>query len=278
MPVPTSADARLRVAAVQLSSHADVSHNLQVCQELVSLAAARGAELVVLPENFAYLGPDGGRRQIAERLADPDAPIQHALSRMARDFGLTLVGGGFPEASRDPERPFNTCVVISPTGQILASYRKIHLFDVQLSAASALQESAACLAGDEPVVVPVGGFQLGLSICYDLRFPELYRALVDRGADVLLVPAAFTMQTGKDHWHVLARARAIEAQSWVVAPNQWGRHSGGRVSYGHSVIIDPWGTIVAECSDRVGLALADIDRELLGSVRHRLPSLQHRRL
>jgi len=158
------------------------------------------------------------------------------------------------------------------------AYLKGSFTNVQLSDSSTLRESAACLAGDEPVVVPVGGFQLGLSICYDLRFPELYRALVDRGADVLLVPAAFTMQTGQDHWHVLARARAIEAQSWVVAPNQWGRHPGGRVSYGHSVIIDPWGTIVAECSDRVGLALGDIDRGLLQSVRHRLPSLQHRRL
>jgi predicted amidohydrolase len=278
MPVAPSADAHLRVAAVQLSSRADLSHNLETCRELVSIAAEEGAALVVLPENFAYLGPEAGRRQIAERLGDQDAPIQRALSRMAHDFGLTVVAGGFPENSRDLGRPFNTCVVISPAGQIVGYYRKIHLFDAEVSDASTLRESAACLAGDDPVVVRVGGFVLGLSICYDLRFPELYRALVDRGAEVLLVPAAFTLQTGKDHWHVLARARAIEAQSWVVAPNQWGTHSDGRASYGHSMIIDPWGTVVAECSDRVGVVCANIDRALLESVRRRLPSLRHRRL
>jgi predicted amidohydrolase len=271
---PTS----LRVAAVQLNSRADLFANLQSCGRLVAQAADRGASLVVLPENFAYLGAEGGRRELAERVGDTGAPIQQALSQLARDCALTLVAGGFPEVSQDPRRPFNTCVVFSPAGQVMASYRKLHLFDVELADGTVLRESAACTAGDAPVVVPVGPFHLGLSICYDLRFPELYRALVDRGADVLLVPAAFTRQTGRDHWHVLTRARAIESQSWLVAPNQWGSHPQGRTSYGHTVIIDPWGTVVAQCSDRVGILVADLDQALVSHVRNRLPSLRHRRL
>jgi predicted amidohydrolase len=141
-----------------------------------------------------------------------------------------------------------------------------------------LAESDAALPGATPTVVEVRGVRCGLSICYDLRFPELYRALVDRGAEVLLVPAAFTLHTGKDHWHVLLRARAIESQCWVVAAAQWGKHPGARISYGHSLVCDPWGTIVAECSDRVGLVVHDLDREQLVEVRQRLPSLAHRRL
>jgi deaminated glutathione amidase len=269
---------RLRTAALQLNCQDDVTENLATCARLVGAAAERGAQLVVLPENFAYLGPEPGKRELAERIGDRDAPIQRALGEMARSSGAHLVAGGFPERSSDPKRPHNTCAVIAPDGRLVASYRKIHLFDVELPDGAVLKESEATLGGSEPVVAEVDGFKLGLSVCYDLRFPELYRALVDRGAEVLLVPAAFTLQTGKDHWHVLLRARAIEAQCWVVAAAQWGKHPKGRASYGHALVADPWGTVVAECSDRVGLCVADIERSDLARVRHMLPSLEHRRL
>jgi predicted amidohydrolase len=273
-----NARAALRVAAVQLNSQTRVEENLARCHELVARAAKRGAELVILPENFAYLGPEAGRREIAERIGEVAAPVQRALVDMARRNSVVVVGGGLPEVSGDPERPYNTCVAYSPQGELLASYRKIHLFDVELNDGTTLRESSATSAGSEPVVMQMADTILGLSICYDLRFPKLYRALVDRGAEVLLVPAAFTLQTGKDHWHVLLRARAIESQSWVVAPNQCGRHAGARASYGHTMIVDPWGIVVAQCSERVGFVVADLDRDIVTSVRSSLPSLRHRRL
>jgi deaminated glutathione amidase len=268
----------LRVAAVQLGSQDDVGENLARAAAEVRAAASRGARLIVLPENFAYLGPEPGKRQHAERLGDLDAPIQAAVAAMARETGATVVAGGFPETSGDPDRPFNTCAAFAPDGGVIGAYRKIHLFDVELPDGTALSESVATSAGSEPVVVEVEGHRIGLSVCYDLRFPELYRALVDRGAEVLLVPAAFTLQTGKDHWHVLLRARAIESQSWVIAAAQWGRHPKDRASYGHALIADPWGTVVADCSDGIGVAVADVDRRYTQRVRTILPSLAHRRL
>lgn len=268
----------IRVAAVQLSCQDDVPRNLSAAAVQVRRAAERGARLVVLPENFAYLGPEPGKRQHAERLGDSDAPIQGALGAWARDSNVFLVAGGFPERSPDPDRPFNTCAVFAPDGRLLGAYRKIHMFDVELPDGTVLSESEATSAGSEPVVVEAEGFRVGLSVCYDLRFPELYRALVDLGADLIVVPAAFTLQTGKDHWHVLLRARAIESQTWLVAAAQWGRHPKGRASYGHALIADPWGTVVAECSDGVGIAVADVDRRYTERVRRSLPSLAHRRL
>jgi deaminated glutathione amidase len=273
-----AASERLGVAVVQLNSQHDVGANLAVVQQLVAAAGARGARLVLLPENFAYLGPEQGKLRIAEKLGDPELPIQAALAQMARESRVTLVAGGMAEASDDPERPFNTCAVFDQAGRLVASYRKIHLFDVDLPDGTRLKESDTTSPGTEPVVVEVEGFKLGLSVCYDLRFPELYRALVDRGAEVLLVPSAFTLTTGKEHWHVLLRARAIESQAWVVAAGQWGKHPKGRASFGHSLIADPWGTVVAECADRVGFAIADLERADLERVRASLPSLRHRRL
>jgi deaminated glutathione amidase len=273
-----AASERLSVAVVQLNSQGEVAANLAAARELVVAAAARGAKLVVLPENFAYFGPDEGRLRIAEKLGDQSLPMQAALAEMARESKVTLVAGGMAEASDDPQRPYNTCAVFDQTGKLAASYRKIHLFDVDLPDGTRLKESDTTKPGTEPVVVEVDGFKLGLSVCYDLRFPELYRALVDRGAEVLLVPAAFTLLTGKEHWHVLLRARAVESQTWVVAAGQWGKHPKGRASFGHSLIADPWGTVVAECADRVGFAIADLERADLDRVRASLPSLRHRRL
>ncbi|HEY6729294.1 MAG TPA: carbon-nitrogen hydrolase family protein [Polyangiaceae bacterium] len=268
----------LEVAAVQLNSRDDLEQNLRTCRELVRQASHRGAKLVLLPENFAFFSADAGRRHVAESLAGEPGPIRQAMSEWAREHAITLIGGGFPEIGPDPLRPYNTCAVVGPSGDLVASYRKLHLFDVDLSDGTRLRESEATAAGDTAQVVEVAGFKVGLSICYDLRFPELYRALADQGAEVLVVPAAFTLHTGKDHWHVLLRARAIEAQAWVVAAGQWGRHPRDRVTYGHSLVVDPWGTVVAEASDGVGLVRARVERARLDEVRRGLPSLRHRRL
>jgi predicted amidohydrolase len=270
------AKAELSVAAVQLNSQADVAQNLETCRKLVGRAKERGAEVVLLPENFAFFGPEAEKRAVAESLAD--GRITRALRDMAREHALSVIGGGFPERSSDAARPHNTLLVVGADGVELAAYRKIHLFDVELGSGGSYSESAATSAGSSVVVVDVGGFRLGLSICYDLRFPELYRALGEQGAEVLLVPAAFTLHTGKDHWHVLLRARAIEAQAFVVAAAQHGAHPGGRNTYGHSLIVDPWGTVIAEASDGVGLVSATLERGRLEAVRRSLPSLAHRKL
>jgi deaminated glutathione amidase len=274
----------ITVAAIQLSSQADVGRNLDRAAVLVAEAARRGARLVLLPENFAFLGgTEDDRRAVAEALDDPpepgafQGPIARRLSEVARAHGIWLVGGGMAERSADAARPYNTCAVFAPDGSLAARYRKIHLFDVDLPDRS-YRESASCSPGREPVTLSAGGIGVGLSICYDLRFPELYRALSAAGAEVLLVPAAFTLLTGKDHWHVLLRARAIEAQAYVIAAAQWGKHPGGRVTYGKSCVIDPWGEVVAQASEGEGVVTAVVDRGYLGQVRRTLPSLQHRRL
>jgi deaminated glutathione amidase len=269
---------RTVVAAVQLSSQADVAHNLETCARLTGEAAARGARIVVLPENFAFMGEEAARSEIAERAGDLEAPIQRALSELARRHSLHLVAGGMPERSPDPKRPFNTELCFAPSGELVVSYRKIHLFDVELADGSSYRESATCAPGASPVLAQLDGFGCGLSICYDLRFPELFRALVERGAELLLVPAAFTLHTGKDHWHVLLRARAIESLCYVAAAAQWGKHPLGRTTYGHALVADPWGTVIAEASDGVGFALATVDASRLREVRASLPCLEHRRL
>lgn len=264
--------------AIQLSSQGDVGGNLERVAALVAEAARRGASLVVLPENFAYMGDEEGKRALAEELEPAAGPIARALAGAARVASVTVVAGGFPERSADPARPYNTCAVFGPDGGLVARYRKLHLFDVELSDGTRYRESASTSAGEGTVVTEVDGAQLGLSICYDLRFPELYRALSAAGAEVIVVPAAFTLLTGKDHWHVLLRARAIEAQAYVIAAAQWGRHPGGRATYGKSCIIDPWGEVIAQASEGEGVVTATLDPAYLARVRANLPALRHRRL
>lgn len=275
MSVP---DDTLAVAALQLQSQDSVPENLAQLEAVATQAVRAGAKLLVLPENFAYFGHEDKKRALAEKLGDASAPIQSAVRALARREHVTIIAGGFPESSPEPSRPYNTSFVVNPEGAIVASYRKIHLFDVDLGAHSAYNESANTLGGREIVVTPVEGFGVGLSICYDLRFPELYRALVANGAEIITVPAAFTLYTGKDHWHVLLRARAIEAQCYVIAGAQWGKHPEGRATFGHALIADPWGGVIAEASDRVGFALGRVERSFLAEVRARIPCLQHRKL
>ena len=266
------------VVAVQLNSCGEVKENLAQCEHWVRAALGDRPDLILLPENFAFLGPEARRCEIAERLGDADAPIQESLISMARRTQATVVAGGFPERSPDPRRPFNTCAVFAPSGAVIAAYRKIHLFDVELPSGQKMRESDSTTPGVAPVVAQVAGVTVGLSVCYDLRFPELYRALVDLGAEVLLVPAAFTSETGPHHWQVLLRARAIESSAWVVAANQCGEHGHGRNSYGHSSVVDPWGTVVAELVEQVGIVTWTLDLDLTRRCRERLPSLRHRRL
>lgn len=266
----------LRVAAAQLNSQGDVARNLEAVRQLVGRAKQAGAEVVLLPENFAFFGPEAEKRKVAETLSE--GHIARALGDLAREHALCVIGGGFPERTADAARPHNTLLAVGPDGNTLAVYRKIHLFDVELGSGGSYSESAATTAGSSVVVAEVAGFKLGLSICYDLRFPELYRALSEQGAEVLLVPSAFTLHTGKDHWHVLLRARAIESQAFVVAAAQYGAHPGGRQTYGHSLVVDPWGTVIAEASDGVGLVTATLERQRLQAVRSSLPSLSHRKL
>ncbi|MDH5675313.1 MAG: carbon-nitrogen hydrolase family protein [Myxococcales bacterium] len=265
------------VAAIQMTSTGDVEANLESALALSAAAADDGAALIVLPECFAYLGPEEGKLAIAEPLPG-GGPILARLSAFAAERGVELLLGGFWERAEDPARVRNACVHLDQSGQVRAVYRKIHLFDVDLADGTKLEESATVEAGSEPVVTDSALGRLGLSVCYDLRFPELYRALVDRGAIALAVPAAFTLTTGKDHWHVLLRARAIEAQCYVIAAAQTGHHYGPRVSYGHALICDPWGTVISECGEGPGYALARVDAARVDAVRRQVPSLQHRRL
>ncbi len=269
--------ARTKVAVTQMTSRGDVEANLRTAERLVREAAEDGAKLVVLPECFAFLGPEEGKLAIAEPLPE-GGPILARCRAVARETGAELVLGGFWEKGESPERVKNACVHLGADGVVRAVYRKIHLFDVDLPDGTKLLESDTVEPGTETVVTDTCFGKLGLSVCYDVRFPELYRRLVDAGAIAVTVPAAFTLMTGKDHWHVLLRARAIESQAWLLAAAQYGRHVGSRVSYGHALICDPWGTVVAECPDGEGFASAWLDTEAVARVRASLPSLAHRRL
>ena len=262
-------------AVVQLSSNDDAERNLSRAAHWIGHAASAGAELVALPENFPYL-----RREDAERnplAQDLDGPIVAFLREQAKLHGVVLAGGTLPEAIPNDERVYNTSVVVDRDGAVRGVYRKIHLFDVSLSDVG-LQESKTVAAGAEIVVAETRAGVLGLSICYDLRFPELYRALTSRGAQVLLVPSAFTVPTGRDHWEILLRARAIENQAYVLAAAQYGVHSETRRSYGRSMIVDPWGTVLATVPDGEGFAVAELDFERLERLRRELPALLNRRL
>lgn len=264
----------LTASVIQLNSQDDVANNLDLALLGLRRARERGARLCVLPENFAFMGPEEQKRAAAEILGE--GPISRALQDEAKRLGVWIIAGGMPERSHDAARPYNTAVVISPEGRIVSTYRKMHLFDVALGDGTVLRESDATGAGSEPVVVDIEGVVVGVTICYDVRFPELYRRLGDMGARVVVVPAAFTLTTGKDHWLALLRARAIENQVFVLAAAQWGIHPRNRRTYGKSVIIDPWGDTLAQVGEGLGEAVAPLDFAYQDRVRAELPCLQHR--
>ncbi len=268
---------RYLAAVLQLNSTSDAEGNWRSARELTERAAAAGARFVATPENTNFLGPHDEKVRRAEGL---DGPTCERFSGLARELGIHLLLGSFNEKGPDAERCHNTSVLFGPDGARLAVYRKIHLFDVDVSPEVRFQESATVAPGTETVVAATDLGRLGLTICYDLRFGELYRRLVELGAEVLTVPSAFTLTTGRDHWHPLLRARAIEAQCWLLAPAQSGRHDdrGLRESFGHAMIVDPWGHIVAMAPDGPGLALAEIDLDLVRRVRAAIPVADHRRL
>ncbi len=265
------------VAVVQLMSTEDVDHNLTMIDRFVTEAAAAGADFVAIPENAVFLRIQPESRAPIQPLS---GPIVSRLRALAEQLGIVLLVGSFPEEGPDETHCYNTSVLIDgtlPGAPVVASYRKIHLFDIDIVGKESHRESDTIAPGDRLVVTDVGGVPTGLSICYDLRFPALYQGLVDLGAQVITVPAAFTEYTGKEHWLTLLKARAIETQTYVVAPNQYGHHGGKRRSYGKSTIIDPWGIPLCVAPDRPGWVMARLDFEYQREVRSALPCLQHRR-
>ncbi|MEM7454069.1 MAG: carbon-nitrogen hydrolase family protein [Planctomycetota bacterium] len=275
-------------ACVQLRCTTEVERNLDTVDRLVRRAANAGATLVATPENTAYLGPQFHKVANAEPI---DGKILTRLGALANELKIHLLIGSVAEQRTiphsdsnevhvDEEKCFNTSVLFGPSGNRLAAYRKIHLFDVDVPGGISVKESDSIVPGSEIVVAEAEPASIGMSICYDLRFGELYRALVEKGAQILSVPSAFTLTTGKDHWHALLRARAIENQCWVIAPAQWGTHDkdGIRKSYGHSLIVDPWGAVVADKGQGEGLCLAEIDLDRVTRTREAIPVKDHRRI
>jgi nitrilase len=270
----------VRIAVIQMNSGPDKATNLASAKALIERAIERERpDLVSLPETFTVMGGGDARRRAAAE-AIPGGPAYSMLQGLAREHGINIHGGSFFE-DRGGGRLANTTVVFDRTGAEVARYRKIHLFDVVTPNGDAYRESDYTEAGNNVVTVDLDGIRVGLAICYDLRFPELFLALRRAGAELIMVPAAFTLQTGKDHWEVLLRARAIETQCYVAAAAQVGGFPAGggtRYSYGNALIADPWGTIVARAAEQPGHAAAEIDRGYLDLVRQRIPVAQHRRL
>ena len=299
---------KMIAAAVQMNSQPDLDHSMNQCYHLVKAACKKGAQLVGLPENFAFLGDEREKHRLAEPIAKA---VQKTLPDWSRKFGIYLMAGGYPVRA-ESGKVYNRAMMLNPDGQIIALYDKIHLFDVDLSSDERYRESDLVEAGKPEVSycdVRSGGnpsgikeselsgnatdadiendtsqiswnkkdkFRIGLSICYDIRFPELYRALASEGCDVLCVPAAFTQVTGEAHWETLLRARAIENSAYVLAPAQTGTHGVRRKTHGHSMIIDPWGRILADAGTQPGVITAAIDYFILDEVRKKLPALTHR--
>jgi predicted amidohydrolase len=264
---------QLRVALVQLDAGSDPEANVDAAVRLADQAAAGGARLVALPEYLQYRGPDDGYRGSARPVP---GPFTNAFAEVARRHSCWILVGSLAETSNDPARPYNTSVLLDPTGAIVAVYRKVHLFDVAVDAGPVDLESARVSPGDRLVVADVDGVRLGLSICYDVRFPELYRGLALAGAEVLTVPANFTERTGRDHWEVLLRARAIENGAYVIAPSQINGPP-GQPAFGRTMVVDPWGTVIAQAADRVEIVTAELDTDRVAAVRRQIPALANRR-
>ena len=264
---------RIRVACVQMTSRSDKAANLETAERLVTQAASTGADVVVLPEKWNAIGDAELYHATAEPLEGGESVA--AMSAWAGGHGITLVGGSIAERREGREKLSNTSIVFDPEGRVAAVYRKIHLFDVEVGGV-VYRESEAEEPGDEPVVCEAEDWKIGLSVCYDVRFPELYRILALDGAELVTVPAHFTTPTGKDHWHVLLRARAIEDQLYVAAAAQIGETLPGKPAYGRSLIVDPWGLVLAQAADEETVVSAELDRAHLRDIRAKLPSLANR--
>jgi predicted amidohydrolase len=262
-------------AAVQMLASSDKAVNLDEACRWVRTAAAQGARLVVLPEVFIWRGHKSDESKFAESIP---GPTSEELARLARQLDIYLLGGSILEVIPSNKKVYNTSLLFGPDGELLASYRKIHLFDVDLAQGVSLRESATRAFGSSIVVVETELCRMGLSVCYDLRFPELYRGLVTGGAQLIFVPSAFTAYTGQAHWEPLLRARAIENQVYIIAANQFGKSAQSFETHGHSMIVDPWGKILGELADGPGIVVAEIDLDYLAKVRTELPALTHRRL
>ncbi len=267
----------MKIAAIQMVSGPDVAVNLASARRWMAEAAARGAQLVALPEYFCLMGlNDSDKLAVAE--APGHGPIQQALADTARELGLWVIGGTLPLRTPDPQRVRNSCLVFAPDGAQAARYDKMHLFCYD-NGRERYDEGRVLEAGEQPVALQAGPLRVGLSVCYDLRFPELYRALGEAAPlDLISVPAAFTHTTGEAHWELLLRARAVENLAFVIAPAQGGRHQNGRRTWGHSMIVDPWGVVLDCLPEGEGLALAELDLARLAQLRTQLPALSHRRL
>ena len=261
-------------AALQMTSVPDLEKNLAQAEDLVDLAVRRGAELITLPENFSFLGDEIAKQTRAQEIC---AASEQFLKKMAQRHQVTILGGGYPVPGQDGKF-YNTALLVAPDGSELARYEKVHLFDVNLPDGNTYHESSNVVSGQNlPAVHPSKTLgNLGLSVCYDVRFPELYRHLSQMGAEVLMIPAAFTAFTGKDHWQVLLQARAIENTCYVIAPAQTGFHNNRRQSHGHALIVDPWGIVMDDVGTDTGVAIAEINPARLTQVRQQMPSLQHR--
>ena len=262
-------------AAVQMLAGDDKQLNLQEARRWVRDAAANGALLVALPEVFIWRGSKKLERQFAEPIPGPSSK---ALSELARELGIYLLAGSILEEISNSERAYNTSLLFAPSGKQIARYRKIHLFDVDLPNGVSLRESQTRAHGESPEVVKTELGAMGLTVCYDVRFPELYRKLAEQGAELIFVPSAFTAYTGAAHWETLLRARAIENQAYIIAPDQFGKPAKSFETHGHSMIIDPWGRIIAELPHGPGVITATIDLDYLAKIRAELPALSHRRL
>ena len=263
-------------AAIQMTSKPDLQENLAKAEELIDLAVRQGAELVGLPENFAFLGKEEEKMQNAVEIA---RTTEKFLKTMTQRFQITLLGGGFPVNVQDQsDKVYNTALLVDPNGMPVVRYEKIHLFDVDVPDGNTYCESETVKAGMTlpPIYDSEKLGKIGVSICYDIRFPEFYRYLSRQGADILFIPAAFTAYTGKDHWKVLLQARAIENTCYVIAPAQTGNHYKRRYTHGHAAIVDPWGIVLADAGEEPGMAIAEIDPQRLEQVRRQMPALQHR--
>jgi predicted amidohydrolase len=267
---------RFKVACVQLTSEREFDPNIHAASDLVRRARDAGADFITTPEVVGMFEPSGRlHREKARREADH--PFLAAFRDLARETGAWLLIGSLALRLDEDDRLANRSFLLDPSGGIVARYDKIHMFDVDLEGGESYRESAVYKPGEATVLAPLPWGVLGMSVCYDLRFPHLYRSLAKAGADFLTIPAAFTVPTGRAHWHVLMRARAIETGCYVFAPAQWGEHAEGRKTYGHALIVDPWGAVLADAGDGVGFVTAEIDRAKVAEARRMVPALRHDR-